>query len=354
MIKAIGAHIYAGGFTVGVSKHFDVTCHLEHAAYGSDVVKLNFPEMPIHAGGPSAWPASWPRSGPNRPRFLFANPPCAIWSGASHGRAVAWQDDPRLQFHHDIFHYAMDVADVDVFAMESVPPSWTKGRPHFDALAAEAGTRGYSTTVATHNAKWLGAAQNRSRIFYVFHKIAIEWDHPEYTEPMTVRQAFKGLGKAKKSAGYDTTLPRKFEHLISHAKPGEGLAKVFMRMYPDPPLNARGQIAGKPSFLDCRLPWDKPANVVIAGKPIHPELPRYASQEEVAAVCGFPPDYKWPKGDFNTITGYMSRGVMPPVGEWLASNVKAALERGKRLNSTSYAVLDVASPPGNYYLINEE
>lgn len=347
MHNAIGAHIYAGGFTVGVCKYFNVLAHLEHAGYGKDVVRLNFPELPVFDGGPPSWPKKWTG---RRPRFLYSNPPCAIWSGASHGRAGRWQDDPRLAFHWDIFNYAMDDLGVDVLAMESVPPSFVRGREHVDKMIEGADRRGYSTTVAMHNAKWFGVAQNRSRIFYVFHKVAIDWEHPDFAEPMTVRAAFKKY-RPHPSRGYDTTMPEKYLKYAKHAAPGEGLARVFNRLNPslNPIRNSLGKVVGRPSFLDSRLPWDKPSNVIIAGKPIHPEENRFASQAEVAAICGFPATYKWPDGDFGTITGYMSRGVMPPVGEWLAENVARALDRGKRLNATSAAVLDLRKSPGGYY-----
>lgn len=347
MFNAIGAHIYAGGFTSGVSAHFNVLAHLEHSGYGADVVKLNFPDLPIHAGGPSTWPEKWPR-GADRPRFGFANPPCAIWSGAAAGRAGRWQDDPRLEMHYDIVNYMTNDVAVDILAVESVPPSFTKGREHVDKLIECGYSSGYSTTIVMHNAKHLGVPQNRSRIFYVFHKIAVEWEHPEFGTPTTVRQALKGI-TYRPGKGYDPTLPPKIAALAPYAKPGEGLAKVFNHRFPDAARNERGNIKGRPSFLDGRAPWDRPANVVIAGKMIHPEANRFMSQEELAAICSFPKSYKWPPGDFNTISGYMSRGVMPKVGSWLAENVNRALVTNRRINRPTAAVLDVSRAPGAYY-----
>lgn len=342
MIAALGAHIYAGGFTVGVSKHFNVLAHLEHSGYGADVVKLNFPQLPIYAGGPATWPTKFPE----RPQFLYANPPCAIWSVATVGRSTHWKDDPRLAMHHDIFKYSIDTIRVDVVAIESVPPSFTKGREHVDYLVDQAAAHSYSTTIVKHNAKWLGVPQNRSRIFYVFHRLAIPWEHPSFGEPTTVRQA---LRKVKVGKGFDTKLPADIAFLAAHAGPGEGLTGVYDRMYPEPPRNARGGAKGRPSFLLGRAPWDKPSGVVIAGTVIHPEELRYMSQDELSVICGFPKDYKWPKGDCGTISGYMSRGVMPPVGEWLGENIARAFDQNKRLNTTEASVLDVADPPGGYY-----
>jgi site-specific DNA-cytosine methylase len=348
MFNAIGAHIYAGGFTIGVAKHFNVLAHLEHSGYGADVVGLNWPQMPIHAGGPSTWPTSWPGK-TARPRFMYCNPPCAIWSGASHGRAGRWQDDPRLSMHREIFGYAMDVVQPDVLAIESVPPSFVRGREYIDELIEKASGHGYSTTVAMHNAKWLGVPQNRSRIFYTFHKVSIPWQHPPFGAPTTVRQALKGV-KMKKG-GYDMTLPPKLAQWARLAQPGEGLAKIFNRENPEPQRGDRGQIVGRPSFLDGRVPLDKPAGVLLGGKAIHPTELRFMCQEELAAICGFPQDYRWPKLSFNDISSYMSRGIMPPVADWLAENVNRALIANKRLNAVQVAVLDVTRPPGGMYVL---
>lgn len=360
MLNAIGAHIYAGGFTVGVREHFNVLAHLEHAAYGSEVVKLNFPDLPIYAGGPENWPTSWPK-GAARPRFLYANPPCAIWSGASAGRACRWQDDPRLQFHHDIFGYALDTVGVDVLAMESVVPVFTKGREHVDELTNVASKSGYSTTVVLHDAQWLGVPQTRKRCFLVFHKIEITWTHPPFGEPMTVRKAFQKLKLRKPiykldlsenswGGGAKETTRKNWVNIALAAGPGERLAAVFDRLNPNPILGNRGQILGRPGFIYARAPWDKPCGVVMQGSLLHPDEPRVLHQDELAAICSFPKSWRWPSGvDYSAVSGYMSRGVMPPVGAWLAENVARALEKNKRLNSTGAYVLDVARPPGRYY-----
>lgn len=345
--SAIGAHIYAGGFTVGVSRHFDVLAHLEHNGYGAEVVKMNFPGLPIYPGGPSTWPSSWPR-GQGRPRFLYANPPCAIWSSAGKGVHGKWVNDPRLQVHHDIMNYAMDVVTPDVVAIESVPPSFTEGRRHVDNLIAKAADNGYSSTIVMHDAKYLGVAQRRSRIFYIFHKVSMEWELPSFDDAPTVRDVFRKLSK-KKTRGFDPTLniAPSDRILLERAAPGEKFRQVYDRMHPDPQRGARGQKLGSPSFLDQRIPWDKPSPVIIANKLYHPEEDRYLTQEELAALSSFPPNYLWPIGKSADISGFMSRGVMPNVGDWLARCVATALDRGKRPNKITSELLDFTKPPGS-------
>jgi site-specific DNA-cytosine methylase len=349
MHNAIGAHIYAGGFTVGIKKHFNVLAHLEHAAYGEEVIRLNYQNLPVYAGGPEAWKPfleKLPR-GKDRPRFIFANPPCAIWSGASAGRVTEWHEDPRLQFHHDIFDLLGSV-EPDVMAIESVPPIFTKGRAHVDDLIARAKTLGYSTTVVKHNAMWMGVAQKRGRIFLAFHRINIDWEPPNFEKTVTVRQAIKGLPKRTK--GYDPSITsEKLLELLRHTEPGGRVRNTFDTLGMGTETGHRGQVIGRPSFLDTRFPLDKVGPIVLAGKSIHPTEARYMNQEELAAICSFPPDYKWPSRGFGDISGFMSRGVMPRVGEWLAENVARAIDAGKRSNEQTALVYDVTGPPGTTY-----
>jgi hypothetical protein len=49
-MKAIGSYIFAGGFTIGVKKHFDIEAHLEGDGYGADTFSLNYPEIPVFVG----------------------------------------------------------------------------------------------------------------------------------------------------------------------------------------------------------------------------------------------------------------------------------------------------------------
>ncbi len=351
MVNALGAHIYAGGFTLGVAQHFNVLGHLEHEAYGADVIRLNFPGLPVYAGGPKSWPTSWP-NGRGRVRFMYANPPCAIWSVSTFfNSGHDWRDDPRLPLHHDIFNYAMDVVAPDVLVIESVPPSFTKGREHIEAQIRQAETYGYATTCIHHNTQWLGVPQARRRVFYMFHKVAIPWEYPDFQAPTTVRQAFKGL--PKKSSGYP--IPELSETIAKYLKltpPGGSLEKAYTEHNPDPPVDHRGWRKGAPSTLARRLPWDKPAPVALY--PFHPSETRRLTQEEAAAICTFPQTYKWPTGSCDKMAGFMNRGIMPKAAEWLARQVYAGLEKNSRLNDLTPMVFDVAKPPGSYYTLSPQ
>ena len=56
-MKALGTYIFAGGFTLGVSKHFDVEAHFESKpGLYKKTFKANFPDIPVYEGEDD-WPA---------------------------------------------------------------------------------------------------------------------------------------------------------------------------------------------------------------------------------------------------------------------------------------------------------
>src|SRR6185369_10322557 len=75
---ALGAHIYAGGFSLGVRRHFDVLCHFEEWKFGVATVEQNL-KIPVHVGEPSTWPIN---EYTGYVDFVYCNPPCAPWSRA--------------------------------------------------------------------------------------------------------------------------------------------------------------------------------------------------------------------------------------------------------------------------------
>jgi len=55
-LKALGAYIFAGGFTLGVSKHFDVEAHFEmKPGLYKKTFLANFPKIPVFEGE-NDWP----------------------------------------------------------------------------------------------------------------------------------------------------------------------------------------------------------------------------------------------------------------------------------------------------------
>lgn len=355
-LAAFGFHTYAGGLAAGVAKHFDLLGLGEHDGYGNAIKVLNFPGVPLYGTFPE-----WPRAagrGAQRCRFVFANPPCAPFSVASAGRATAWHEDPRLAFFHDIFGLLPDVRP-DVMAIESVTQSWLKGREMINGLARDAAREGYATTVLLHDAYHVGNVQRRSRVFYVFHRVAVDWDPPRFDSPLTVGQVLKRVkvsAAERKRYGPEASLLERRRALYEATPQGSHLHKTFNELNPDAARHEDGRVIGRPGFLTVRLSMTKPSPVVIGGNHVlHPTEPRALLPSELGAIVGFPSDWRWPDGmKLDRIATFASQGVSPDVGEWLARGVAKSIELGKRLNRPIYQLRDERRDPVVRELLSDD
>lgn len=324
---AIGAYIFAGGFTVGVRQAgFDVLAHLEGNDYGVSTARLNFPEMPIHVGA-----ANWPLSELKQREvsFLYCNPPCAPWSangvrsqGKERGMG-AWRSDPRVACWHDCFT-AFQVLRPRVFAVESVCPVYTDGREMIDDFTRRALIDGYSVTHLLIDAKWHGIPQSRKRFFFVAHRAsAFPARNGNWSPPVTIGQALPEVGEI----GYVLPTSRTHAPLIEHARPGESLAATWERLTPSDQKTRgpTGKLTGKPFASNRRLPIDRPMGAFTGNTLYHPTEHRALGIEEAKAICGYPPEFKL-DGAPTAWWALLARAVMPPVGRWLASCVVRALE----------------------------
>lgn len=332
-LTALGAYIFAGGFTLGVREHFDVLGHLEEGPFGAETSRTNlgipvWEELDEDAFYARAHEVV--RKSKRKLDFLYANPPCAPWSVASHGRGTHWQDDPRLGCVKRVYRL-LDLKP-QVWAWESVRPAFTKGRELVNGFIEAAAQKGYSATVLLVNSMYHGAAQNRPRFFLVLHRVPLEFQPPKL-KVVTVGEVLKALRFKGKSA-YPVPEPR--EDLLAAVKlmkPGESLRAAWEKI----PANrrkaaahdpARGKLKGRPSFLDARLSLDGFSRAMTGGpKMYHPTERRFLNGEEVAALCGFPRSYRF----LGPVYQEVARGVMPPVAEYLAGEVANSLKnkRGK-------------------------
>lgn len=332
---ALGANIFAGGFSLGVSKHFKLLGHLEHDdGYGSDTSRRNL-KIPIYIGLDQ-----WPDKLPQKLDWLYANPPCAIWSVASGRGGDNWRNDPRLQRIRDIFAL-VDRYKPTVWCWESVCQAFSKGREFVEEIADMAKKRGYSATYLLVDAAYLGTPQHRKRFFLVLHKVAFDWKAPDFSHVVTAGEALRGV---KPDMELITKLSNHVEgKILKHTKPGELLSRVYDRIIKKPKIGSRGQKLGRPSFLKRRLDPALPSTTVIGNAMFHPKQNRFLAVNETAALCGFPQSWQWPKSDgYNLI----ARGVMPPVGEWLARHVAAAIRKGKKLTVPCRTLVDFRQAPG--------
>lgn len=317
---AVGAYIFAGGFTLGVRHHFDVMAHLEESMYGVRTSMRANPNIAVHVGE-DTWPLDDYRG---RTDFLYCNPPCAPFSQAGatmRGGNDAWKKDPRLRCWRNCF-VAFEAIRPRVFAIESVVRAMTAARSFVDELAQTAAELGYCTTHVLVDAKNHNMAQKRKRYFFVAHDVELTFDAPPRTQ-LTVNDLLDGVD----DPGYfppwkDKTHEALMHHLVSDTS----FRKLWETFYSleGRGRNAQGGVSGRPRIFIHRVAGDGLIGTITGDYFVHPTLDRFMGIDELKVLNGFPLDY-WLEGQPGGQFSLLSRGVCPPVAEWLARNVASSI-----------------------------
>ena len=264
---------------------------------------------------------------------------CAAWSSAG-GTAVQgkdWRIDPRVKCTRRLFHLLEELSPT-VWAWESVVPAFTRGRELVDELTCRAIDLGYSVTYLFHNSMHLGVPQQRRRFFMVCSKVKFDVLE-EFEELIPADALLASMNDPGEPLERDL---KRFMPLLPYVKPGETMIKAWERVTPKPwPLNERGQVLGRPNITLGRCPIGRPSQVIMS-ELIHPTENRGLSMKELAALCGYPPDYEFVG---SSPAQQLGRGVCPPVGEWLARNVRRCIERGDIDETPCVKSIDCRDPP---------
>lgn len=351
-LTALGVHIYAGGFTLGVSKHFEPLGHLEegNVGYGSPSAKLNFPELPMIAGTENWKPFVKDlvaRRG--KPDLLYCNPPCAMFSVAGatmRGGGEAWRKDPRQSCWWNCWSM-MEEIQPQVYVVESVTRAFTAGREFIDQFVEKGLEMGYSTTHVLIDAQWLGVPQIRKRYFMVMHKNDFQLQAPNWAPPKTAREALAEVD----DVGYvgQLTDPVQQEMLpkLAYGQAMRPMWEQRMRETVGPeetwPRSPNG-VKGRPRLFLHRINPNKPLGTITGDYFVHPDEDRMIGMNELKHFNGFPLDY-----DFEKHPRYwpslIARGVSPTVAEYLAANIARSIRSAKPITGTEIRVADHRQPP---------
>ncbi len=354
--KALGVYIFAGGFTLGVRKHFDVIAHWEDGPFGTATVRHNMPEIEIHSNV-NAWPVSDERF--HRIPLLYGNPPCAPWSAAGHlpkqkirlaANAVSqkYELDPRVECVRRQ-HALLGQLRPHVWIWESVARAYSTGRPFVDQLTLASQELGYAVTHVLVNGLYAGAPQQRRRFFFVAHDIELPFTPPQKL-PTTIGEAW---------APYDPEWLRE-EHPRSKAKmtgtiaefvhqmrPGQGGHEAFYEWHKgkgtEPMINDKGNVTGRPNFLMHRLSREKICGTIVSGTClIHPEENRFLTVRETQLLSSYPHDYEFVGND---AYGQISKAVLPSVGDWLGGIARAGVDANTPITSTDVRTVNYMKGP---------
>lgn len=323
--NAAGCYIFGGGSSIGASHHFNLTVHLEESFYGAKTSQTNFPDLEVFRQ-PSHWPIEQLKR--RDIRYLYCNPPCALFSQAGacmRGGGDAWKTDPRQRCWRNCF-VAFEALRPDVFSLESVCQAFERGRQFVDDFAHMALDMGYSATFLLVDARNYGMAQRRKRFFLVLHRVALDFDLPDYPLP-TVNEV---LGDMRGGPGWVTpwTNPT-HEALIPFLQHGESFREMWEQFNSteDCPRNAQGGLIGRPRIFIHRVNGEGLIGTITGDYFVHPTDDRFLGMNELKVLNGFPEDY-YLEGAPKSHASLIARGVCPNVSEWLSRAVRRGIDRG--------------------------
>lgn len=348
--KALGVYIFAGGFTLGVRKHFDVQAHFEDGPFGTATVRHNMPDIPIYTN-----PDDWPADQYAGIDLLYGNPPCAPWSAAgtaprqkerlaAQGVSHRWEVDARVECVRKQFAL-LERLRPTFWVWESVERAYSVGADFVKALTERANAIGYQVTWLRVDGRWTGLPQRRKRFFMVIHRVAFKPKHPG-KQPLTVREAWAGML-------HPGDVPRhspKYVEIYKEMQEGEGAQEAWERKRQregrDYEFNDRGQIKGRPGFLNHRLIHDSFSPTIVNGQSlVHPVEHRPLTVLETQLLSGYPANYVF-KCRMGEAYAEISKAVLPPVGEWLAGEIRTALEANEPFDpNVPVQDIDYRKPP---------
>lgn len=341
MYKAVGIHVFAGGFTAGVMKHpsFEVQGQLETFDLGQQTVEqqlgLPFIRNPQ---------ANWPRM--EGVSFAFGNPRCTAFScmtsncdETGHG-AFAKQTIDIVQFSD---YCAAN--DIPVAAWESVQQAYTTGRPLLDHICEQYWyPRDYRVAHLLLNAASFGNAQRRKRYFFVAYKRGLRFNIVPPDIDAYYKVVYDAIGdldpgrptrpiREKGGDDYDEDcyirVGEDMQRAIEVLPNGMGLnqlAKHDVGRLPDSlQLQWNLRSSELPFSLHCpfRLGWFRPSPTLSSSSRmlVHPEAHRPVTVGELARIMGW--DYI-PRGPMPV--GQIAKGIVPAIGTWLAEQVRRCLD----------------------------
>ncbi len=323
---ALGVHIYAGGFTLGMSQHFDIIGQLEEGPWGANTFELNFPEVP-HPLTMSDWSVN---KLVGKVDVIYANPPCAPWSMAGGRLGI---NDPRLQFTKNCAQLAL-IVKPKIFILESVCRAWTSGKEFYMEMVDQFLKSGYAATIFLTNSVLHGAPQARERFHMIAHKVRFDIPTPHVTakDIVVVRDVLDDLAGSVRWVDQEPIVPN---HVVK--RPDERDLRVMKQLEPGGSWNdmavlmkEKGEDVRKWRMIAHRLRgWAPSQTVLDISALVHHSQDRQITLREGARLCGYPDSFIFafdPKsGTFKARSEDVTQAVIPTMGTYLGGLCTKAL-----------------------------
>lgn len=338
-MKAVGVHVFAGGFTMGVQRECDVITQLETHDFGGETARQFVPFL--NAERWEDWPVI-------ECEMVYGNPRCTSFSCITAGYDACTHGPwaKQTQDVHDLCAYGVKVA-APVIVWESVQQAFTVGRPLLDRLRDEVFVpAGYRIAHLFLNAASFGNAQRRRRYFFVAYSNDLRFNveppdlQPRATTVRDVLQHFTarnvrpaefnrcdeydGDCYVKLNLDESSVVPHLSQgvSLNSFAREHEDLLEVVSPRYYETWMCRE---SGMPFSMHCirRIRWNacSPTLWGACHRLIHPLFDRPLTVRELSALMG------WrilPRG--LKPAAQIAKGVVPAIGTWLAQQVRLCLD----------------------------
>lgn len=338
-MKAVGVHVFAGGFTQGVKRVMPVECQLEIHGLGAKTAERET-EIIVR----KAW-EDWPSI---KVQFVFGNPRCTGFSCitshlSSHGHG-SWS--AQTVDIHDLCQWGIK-NKADIIAWESVQQAYSVGKELLDYLRdTHFVPAGYRIAHVFESAAEFGNAQLRRRYFFVAYRTPVFNAEPHEVKPRASLHDVIGHLEEQKTDEVHLNLKHAIYHpdcchrllgesrrVTPFLKPGECIHNFAKRdedlleeLCPGMFLKWLFRRSSRPFGILClkRLDWGYRTPTLTSGavKFVHPSKDRTLTVRELALIMGWD---VLPVGD--KPVQQLVKGVIPYIGEWFALQVKRSLEK---------------------------
>ncbi len=336
--KAVGIHVFAGGFTMGVQKVMNVDVQLEaHGPFGQRTAKevCNVEWVNSPSG-------EWPDVDAH---FAYGNPRCTgfstITSGYDSTAHGPWSK-PTADIHQ-LCEYAAGRYDAVIW--ESVQQAYTVGKPLLDHLRDNIFIpKCYRIAHIFLNAASFGNCQQRKRYFFVAYRNDRNFNitPPNFNPFYKVLHDVIGQDTDRDVNVLDTARSDEYDRdthypltknewaCVPHLPNGwdlNCLAKHNTSVLPQKMQRKyKLRISDMPFSMHgiVRLNWLRPSPTLHSScaRFIHPEHHRPLTIGELSRIMGWGdriPSGKQPAAQ-------LAKGVAPSAGEWLAQQVQSYLD----------------------------
>jgi len=347
-VRTLILNSYAGSLTLGArALGAEIIGSYEDSNFGLDIQKANFPELNY-----ISYMKDWPAQDLSE-TFVIAHPPCSAFSVQNCSPTARGPNSNAFACTKHVLQYAVDNKALGI-AIESVMGAlggaWNEHQHYADEY-------GYNLYRIIENGCMFGCQwRERFWVLYLRKGAAPDVLHltitPRY---QTVKDVVAGHEGGRSAGNLDVLLERQKQRLVEKAglTPGE-MSYFFDPQDPPHPTKALGTILYEKKYKKPdSTSWDKwqvfqdyiggfasgtmvyldpngMAPVLMGGSHWYYNG-RNLSENGFKRVMDFPAEYIFPESPRNFKTQlrmYLSKGVMPPIAEWILE--QATLHLGWR------------------------